>query len=221
MCCCSCYSAGRACTNCCPHDIGLCLRRRKPRASSSPSLPSTPNPVPLIPSPSQVPTPSPRCSRPNPPPSLDRLPLCLNTPTTQPRTPRPTPHLQTPHPPPIPHAAPPDSDFPGFPKTTSDLLLADLYGNHVHWNPGNHLNGGIDPVQDCIWQRYFRSLTAYLPHHYAIPRGPIADRFINTYATLIHQVVDRAHNSENPLVFVMVILQRNPMSHAIGMSKLC
>ena len=80
----------------------------------------------------------------------------------------------------------------------------------MHWNPGTQLTGCINPIQDCIWQGFFCTLTAFLPQHYSIRRGTIADHFLDTYSNLIKGIVDCTHNSEKPFVFVMVLLQQKP-----------
>ena len=108
------------------------------------------------------------------------------------------------------HVVPPTCDTPDFLPSSSDRVIRDLYGDHVHWNPGTHLDGGIGQAKDQLWQSHYNRLTAYLPRHYHLPSKHFAKRFIETYATLVSQVVTRQHNFETPLVFVMVMLQRDP-----------
>jgi hypothetical protein len=56
-----------------------------------------------------------------------------------------------------------DGDLPGAtPLSDADILLDTVYGDHVHQNPGNHLNGGVP--DDAKWQEHWRQLVVFPPH---------------------------------------------------------
>ena len=195
---CPCFANRQPCTHCCPHDNGLCQRiPSQLHAWRSPPTPFHDT----VPTHFQAPPAPPASTLPSPP--TPRLP---NTPRT-PRTPRRN-SLNLQLPPTPAHATPTNSDLPDFQKSTADELISKLYGDHVHWNDGTHLHGGLDPAKDKLWQDYYNNLSNYLPQHYDLPRGPSAERFLQAYANILHQIVDRAYNSETLLVFTMVILQR-------------
>ncbi len=100
---------------------------------------------------------------------------------------------------------PPNSDLPNYDPTEADLCLDLVYGDHVHQNSGEHLDGGIP--DDALWQNYYRTLIQYHPNHYEVPTR-YAKRFVSTLASLLHGIITRAHNSEKFLLFPMVILQK-------------
>jgi hypothetical protein len=52
-----------------------------------------------------------------------------------------------------------DNDLPAYSLTATDLKMDAVYGDHVHWNDGTHLMGGI--VDDYAWQDYWRRLTVF------------------------------------------------------------
>jgi hypothetical protein len=46
-----------------------------------------------------------------------------------------------------------EGDLPIATFLEVDRMLEDVYGNHIHQNPGTHLNGGI--TDDKLWQNYY------------------------------------------------------------------
>jgi hypothetical protein len=50
-------------------------------------------------------------------------------------------------------------DLPGAIITEVDRMMDKVYGNHIHQNPGTHLDGGI--ADDAKWQDYHRRLIVY------------------------------------------------------------
>jgi hypothetical protein len=132
------------------------------------------------------------------------------------RAPTGTPPPGTgPNPPPPPAAAAhgslrfePDlhADRPGYVLTPADILLDNVFGDHVHANDGTHLSGGVN--DDTTWQKYWKSLVAFSPARYDAPKGRTGKRFISMLADEFQGVVDRHWNSERPIVFAAVILQK-------------
>jgi hypothetical protein len=43
-----------------------------------------------------------------------------------------------------------EGDTPGSSMTDADRMMDEVYGHHIHQNPGMHLNGGI--ANDARWQ---------------------------------------------------------------------
>ena len=50
------------------------------------------------------------------------------------------------------------ADTGEYQPTQADLLLREVYGDHVHSNDGTHLAGGVG--QDRAWQARWRPLAA-------------------------------------------------------------
>ena len=49
---------------------------------------------------------------------------------------------------------PPDSsDLPDYTLTEVDKIFDEVFGDHIHQNPGLHLDGGI--TDDATWQSYW------------------------------------------------------------------
>jgi hypothetical protein len=78
-------------------------------------------------------------------------------------------------------------DLPGAIVSDADRMLVDkVYGDHVHQNPGTHLNGGIE--DDAMWQRYHRRLIVYPSQRYDAPNGPVGRRLVETMTSLLEGV---------------------------------
>jgi hypothetical protein len=139
------------------------------------------------------------------------------TPAT-PETQQPTPPAEDnmtqdpPAPPPEHPADPitpdPGADLPGYTLSQADTLLDFVYGDHPHSNDGCHLDGGIS--SDSVWQRRWKRMVQIAPTHYDAPKGKVGRRFIATLAREFQGIRSRSWNSERPLVFVSVILQKTP-----------
>lgn len=97
-------------------------------------------------------------------------------------------------------------DLPGAVLSDADRLFDEVYGDHVHQNPGTHLHGGIS--DDAVWQAYWRRLIPLQPQQYNLPTGAVGRRFIETLTDLLIGVKRRKWNSERFFVFQTVVLQR-------------
>ena len=98
-------------------------------------------------------------------------------------------------------------DTPTFLSNTvlpKDLKLQEVYGNYVHQNPGTHLTRGI--VEDAVWQDRWTLLVALPTFKYNCPGGAIGKDFVTLMTALWEGIMDDKHNSEFPIVFMMVIL---------------
>jgi len=97
-------------------------------------------------------------------------------------------------------------DLPGAVISEVDRKMDEVYGDHVHQNPGTHLDGGIS--DDKKWQEYWSHLVVYPTQTYDSPSGSVGRRFTSLLADEFDGILSRKCNSERPLVFSMVILQR-------------
>lgn len=122
------------------------------------------------------------------------------------------PQAQEAPPLPVPAPLPGDSaaDTAGYIPMEADQLLHEVYGDYVHGNMGQHLDGGI--VVDKAWQAYWRQLVAHRLTLYNVPNGKVGRRFVLTLCNLFKGVRERKWNSERPLVFVAVVLQTSPQA---------
>ena len=188
---CTCRYSGIQCT-CCASFDAKCTNRECP-----------PPPPPL-----EVPA-----SLPAPPVAALAGTAPADEPAAAPPTSGPTPAAP---PAPVEGApSPSPGDLPSYQPTAVDRKLDAVFGDHVHSNPGTHLDGGI--ADDAVWQAYFGRLVAFHSKLYSLPaRGPVARRFLQLLISLIHGIVDRAHNSEKFLLFPLVVLQRQR-----GITKAC
>jgi hypothetical protein len=100
------------------------------------------------------------------------------------------------------------SDIPGAVISAANKKLDEVYGDHVHDNPGSHLNGNISSALDLIWQGYFRGLISHNQSLYETPRGKLGKDIANEYSNLLEDVMKGKCNMEKFLVFPMVLLQR-------------
>jgi hypothetical protein len=98
------------------------------------------------------------------------------------------------------------ADLPEYHITSADRKLAAVFGDHIHNNDGTHLSGGI--ADDHLWQRRWRKLVAHSPARYEAPKGKVGKRFISLLADEFQGVTARHWNSERPLVFVAVVLEK-------------
>jgi len=100
------------------------------------------------------------------------------------------------------------ADLPGYCSTPADRLLDSVFGDHLHSNPGFHLDGGVP--SDQVWQQRWKLLVGLPSVRYNVPKGVVGRRFITTLTTEFRMVRERQSNSERPLVFVAVVLPRAP-----------
>jgi hypothetical protein len=96
----------------------------------------------------------------------------------------------------------------GFVPAPVDHLLKAVYGDWPHHNYGRHLDGGVSG--DAAWQRRRRRIADLSSTHYSVPKGRVGRRFINILASEYRGVQAHTWNSEQPLVFVAVVLQTTP-----------
>jgi hypothetical protein len=98
------------------------------------------------------------------------------------------------------------SDLPGAIISDADLQLYEVFGDYVHQNSGQHLDGGI--ADDELWQNYWRRLIVYHSLTYDAPSGAVGRRFIDMLAVILEGLISRKWNAERFIVFQMVVLQR-------------
>jgi hypothetical protein len=103
------------------------------------------------------------------------------------------------------------ADLPGYQATAADCLLDAALGDHVHDNDGTHLHGGF--TNNTLWQRCWQRMVQLATTHYQVPAGKVGQRFITILVIEFRSVRDRHWNSEQPLVFVAMVLQTTPGVH--------
>lgn len=106
-------------------------------------------------------------------------------------------------------AVPPNSDLPSHTQTLIDDEFDRVFGDHIHLNDGTHLHNNIS--DDTIWQHYYQRLTNFHCSPYEVPTGSLGQRFISTLASLLNGVNNFTHNSEKFEVFIITMLQRDPI----------
>ena len=111
------------------------------------------------------------------------------------------------------------ADLPGYVLTEADRRLNEVYGDHPHRNDGTHLDGGI--ADDRKWQERWRRIAQLNTSMYDLPLGArrLGRRFVKTLAEELKGVRDRKWNSERPLVFAAVVLQRGAEVKGMGNIK--
>jgi hypothetical protein len=101
-----------------------------------------------------------------------------------------------------------EGDLPGATLSDADRMLHAVYGDYVHQNPGQHLNGGID--DDQKWQDYWQWLIVYPSlMYYDAPSGVVGRCFVEKLAKLINGIQTCKLNAENFIVFQIFILQHS------------
>ena len=87
--------------------------------------------------------------------------------------------------------------------------MAAVYDDHVHQNPGFHLDGGIS--DDKEWQTYWRRLITYHSHLYIVPHQCREGKdFLDLLADLFDGIRTRRWNAERVIVYILVVLQQAP-----------
>lgn len=98
------------------------------------------------------------------------------------------------------------ADIPGYVLTEADKLLDLVYGDHLHDNDGLQLTGGV--ADDHVWQHRWQRIFKHPQYHYSLPsRGP-GKRFVRILTNELQGVRTGKWNSERPLVFIAVVLQK-------------
>jgi hypothetical protein len=92
--------------------------------------------------------------------------------------------------------------------TAADTELDEVYGDHVHNNPGEHLRGHLDTDTDKMWQDWHTRIAVLPQLHYHVPTGSVGNRFIEIVASLLDGIPRGHHNMEKFLLFPMHILPR-------------
>ena len=87
-----------------------------------------------------------------------------------------------------------------------DQKLIDVYGDTIHRNGGEHLNGGI--ADDAWWQDCWRRVVANPHPLYDPPKGAVGQRFVSMLALEWKGVRERSWNSERPIIFAACILRK-------------
>jgi hypothetical protein len=89
--------------------------------------------------------------------------------------------------------------------TAADRRLLRIFGNTIHLNDRTHLDGGISAAEDAKWQRLHNRVAVCSLPLYDLPNGCWPHRFLTTLTDLWVGVIQRRWNSEQPLVFQVVI----------------
>ena len=69
-----------------------------------------------------------------------------------------------------------EADQADYEQTAADKALDEFYGDHVHNNPGFHLDGGI--ADDQLWQQRWKRLVSGNPALYEAPQGRVGRKFV-------------------------------------------
>ena len=96
----------------------------------------------------------------------------------------------------------------GEPLSRADLLLRRVYGDFSHDGDGCDLDRGIQG--DQVWQSRWRRLAALTFPRNMVPQGKQGNAFLLELAAELDGVREGKWNSERPLVFFAVMLQRSP-----------
>ena len=75
------------------------------------------------------------------------------------------------------------SDLPGATISPANRRLDTVYGDHIHDNPGEHLDGGIE--DDGFWQDSYRRLVALPNSQYNVPKRAVGKDVITTLIQLL------------------------------------
>ena len=67
-------------------------------------------------------------------------------------------------------------NLPDYIMLEADEMMDGAYGDHIHQNPGQHLNGGI--TDDPVWQDYWRRLVVFRSTNYDVPKGKVGKRVL-------------------------------------------
>ncbi len=92
--------------------------------------------------------------------------------------------------------------------TWEDKISSKFDGEIIHQNDGTHLSGGI--ADDAIWQGWWRRLLVLPAKYYKIHVSKETKRLDELLEQILKDVMARKCNSEKFLVFLSVILHRNP-----------
>jgi hypothetical protein len=90
----------------------------------------------------------------------------------------------------------------GATLSDADRLLRMVYGDYVHHNSGQHLNGGVEDDQQ--WQDHWQWLIVYPSLTYNAPLGAVGCCFIEKLDALLDGVWTCKLNAEKFIVFHIV-----------------
>ena len=93
------------------------------------------------------------------------------------------------------------------PPSWADLLLKGVYGDYPRDGDGCLLARGIQG--DRVWQGYWRRLASLSFPRNSVPQGKQGNTFLLQLALELDGVREGKWNSEKPLVFAAVVLQRS------------
>ena len=82
-----------------------------------------------------------------------------------------------------------NGDLPDAILSEADRMIDKVFGDHVHQNPGTHLDGGI--ADDADWQERFHLLFPFSQDNYDLPSGAIGRRLVNLEADVINGIIAR------------------------------
>jgi hypothetical protein len=98
-----------------------------------------------------------------------------------------------------------NGDLPGATITNAGRILEEVYGDYVHQNLGEHLDGGI--TNDAMWQGYWYWLIACPSSTYSIPSGAIGKRFVKKVAEELRGLKSQKWNSKQFILYSLVVLE--------------
>ena len=101
-----------------------------------------------------------------------------------------------------------NKDLPFATTSAVNLKLDTVYGNHVHANSGSHLHGGIGAREDTLWQARHKSLLPFNAQFYDTLKGKAGKEYTNKIANILESVMKRECNSEQLMVFIVVVMQK-------------
>jgi hypothetical protein len=88
-----------------------------------------------------------------------------------------------------------------YPALLSQMLTFtcyEVFGDYVHQNPGQSLDGGI--ADDKLWQDYWRRLTVSHSLTYDAPSGVVGRRSIDMLAVILEGIISRKWDAERFMV---------------------
>jgi hypothetical protein len=87
-----------------------------------------------------------------------------------------------------------EGDTPGSPTSDADRMINEVSRDHLHQNPGTHLNGGI--ADNALWQERWQQLVSFPSQAYDVPSGAIGKWFVKKVSDELKEIVSCKWNSE-------------------------
>ncbi len=89
-----------------------------------------------------------------------------------------------------------------------DNQLIAVFGDSIHCNDGNHLDGGI--ADNGVWQGRYDRVVSHPHPMYNPPKGGIGQRVIAKLAREFRGMREQKWNSERTLIFAACVLRKSP-----------